>query len=71
MSHFSVFYTMGLSLAVFALYVLWVWTGPVGVMAAAVLTHLLLKVCERQTDGELAQARKARKDGLRAGFDRS
>lgn len=70
MSHFSVFYAMGLALMVFSLFVLWVWTGPVGVILAAVLTHSLLRLCERQTDAKTALARKTRDTDLGDAFRR-
>ncbi len=70
MSHFSVFYAMGLALMVFSLFVLWVWTGAVGVIGAALLTHSLLRFCERQHDAEMALARKSRDAEIGAAFRR-
>ncbi len=70
MIHFRILYMMALSLMVFSLFVLWVWTGPVGVVAMACLTHGLLRVCERQTDGQLALARKKRDAALSGAFRR-
>ena len=70
MSHFSVFYLMGLCLTVFSLFVLWVWTGPVGVIVAAALTHTLLRLCEGRRDGQMALARKTRDAELHSAFRR-
>lgn len=67
MTAFRLLYTLALALTVFALFVLWVLTGPLGVILAAMLTHTLLRLAERQRDGQLAAARKAaRDDRLRA-----
>ncbi|NKX43364.1 hypothetical protein [Roseicyclus persicicus] len=70
MTAFRFLYILALALTVFALFVLWVWTGPVGVMAAAMLTHGLLRLCERQGDAQAAEARKAREDDLARAFRR-
>lgn len=71
MTAFRFLYGLALALMTFSLFVLWVWTGPLGVAVAALLTHLILRVTERQRDGELALARKTREDDLRGAFDRS
>jgi hypothetical protein len=70
MNPFRILYYFALALMVFSLFVLWVWTGPVGVILAAVLTHSLLKLCERQHDAELALARKTRDTDLTDAFRR-
>jgi len=70
MVHFRILYLMALTLMVFSLFVLWVWTGPVGVVAMAVLAHSLFRICERQTDGQMALARKQQAEDLRAAFQR-
>jgi len=59
MTHFNVFYGLAMILTIFALFVLWVLTGPVGVVLAALMTHALLRVCERQRDAEHARRRPA------------
>lgn len=68
MTHFHIFYAMALVLMVFSLFVLSVWTGPLGVIVAAAATHLLLRLCERQTDAEMALARKTRDEDMRRAF---
>jgi hypothetical protein len=70
MTAFRFLYLLALALAGFALFILWVLTGLVGVVAAAMLPHGLLHVCERQTDGQKAAARKAREAELVASFRR-
>ena len=70
MTAFRFLYILALALTVFALFVLWVLTGPLGVIAAAMLTHGLLRLCERQTDGARAAARKAREAELSDAFRR-
>jgi hypothetical protein len=60
MLHVRILVGLALTLMVFSLFVLWVWTGPIGVIVAAALTHGLLRICERQRDAQLALARKAR-----------
>ena len=51
-------------------FVLWVLTGPMGVIAAAILTYGLLRLSERQDDGARAAARKAREAELSGAFRR-
>lgn len=51
---------MAPALTVPALCVVRVWAGPVGVIAAALLTHGLLPASGRQRDPQLAPARKVR-----------
>jgi hypothetical protein len=68
--HFRVLYALSLALTVFALFVLWVWTGPVGVVLAAAMTHFLLRYGETRRDGEMALARKTADEDLRRAFDR-
>jgi len=70
MVHFRIFYAMAMILMVFSLFVLWVWTGPAGVIAMAVLAHTLLRVCERQKDCQLAMLRKEKDIAMRAAFQR-
>jgi hypothetical protein len=70
MTAFRFLYLLALALTGFALFVLWVLTGPVGVIAAAMLTHALLRVSERQDDGARAAARKAREAELTDAFRR-
>ncbi|MCU4653219.1 hypothetical protein N8I71_10270 [Roseibacterium sp. SDUM158016] len=69
--HFRVLYALAMALTVFSLFVLWVWTGPLGAAIAAFATHCILRVCEGQRDGELALARKERDAELRASFRRN
>jgi hypothetical protein len=69
--HFRVLYSLAMVLMVFSLFVLWVWTGPLGAAIAAFATHYILRFCEGQRDGELALARKEHDAELRAAFDRS
>ncbi len=71
MVHFRILYTLAIVLMVFSLFVLWVWTGPLGVLAAAGLAHLLFRICEGQRDAEMALARKSRDTALSQAFDRS
>lgn len=66
--HGRILYSLAIILTVFSLFVLWVWTGFLGVAAAALATHLLLRVCEAQRDGEMALARKTREAALAAAF---
>ncbi|MDG3040867.1 hypothetical protein [Roseicyclus marinus] len=61
---------MALALTVFALFVLGVLTGPLGVILAAMLTRSLLRVAERQRDGQLAAVRKAARDDRLHAFRR-
>lgn len=70
MNPFRILYCFALALMVFSLFVLWVWTGPIGVILAAALTHSLLRLCERQHDAELALARKSRDAEIGAAFRR-
>lgn len=70
MVHFRILYALALILMVFSLFVLWVWTGPVGIIAMAVLAHGLFRICERQTDAQMALARKIREDQLQDAFKR-
>jgi hypothetical protein len=63
-------YTLALTLMVYSLFVLWVFTGPIGIAAAAVLAHLLFRMCERQTDAARAKARKSEGDALTRAFRR-
>lgn len=70
MGHFRILYGLAMALMAYAVFVLWVWTGPVGIVVAAVTTHALLRVCERQKDAEVALARKEREESLRTAFDR-
>ena len=70
MTAFRILYLLAMALTVFALFVLWVLTGPLGVIAAAMLTHGLLRVCERQRDGELAAARKTAREDMARAFRR-
>ena len=71
MVHFRILYSLAIVLMVFSLFVLWVWTGPLGVLVAAASTHLLLRLCESQQDADVALARKTQEDGLRQVFDRT
>jgi hypothetical protein len=66
--HARILCSLALALMVFALFVLWVWTGPLGIAAAAIATHMLLRLCEAQRDGERALARKTRDGALAAAF---
>ncbi|AHM04130.1 hypothetical protein roselon_01764 [Roseibacterium elongatum DSM 19469] len=52
----------------FALFVIWALTGPVGAVVAATLTYLLLRTCERQQDAQMALARKTRAEDLHRAF---
>lgn len=61
-------YAIALGLMSFSLFVLWVWTGLIGVVAAASLTHLLLRFCETRRDAEAALVRKASQDEIRRAF---
>lgn len=70
MTAFRFLYCLAMALTVFALFVLWVLTGPVGVVLAAMLTHALLRLCERQRDGELAAARKGAREEIARAFRR-
>ncbi|MEM7723686.1 MAG: hypothetical protein AAF376_15140 [Pseudomonadota bacterium] len=70
MVHFRILYTLAMTLMVFSLFVLWVWTGPIGILVAAALAHGLLRVCERQTDAQAALARKTREGDLTDAFKR-
>lgn len=66
--HERVLYSLAMVLVVFSLFVLWVWTGPLGAAIAAFSTHALLRFCEAQNDGELALERKLRDAALRRAF---
>jgi hypothetical protein len=66
--HFRVLFALAMALTVFSLFVLWVWTGPVGVVIAAAMTHFLLRWGEGRRDADLALARKMREADLRAAF---
>ena len=68
MTHFRLFFGVLVAFGVFALFVLWALTGPLGAFLAAALTHLLLRACECQQDAQLALARKTREDDLRRAF---
>jgi Flp pilus assembly protein TadB len=68
--HVRVLYALAMALTLFAVFVLWVWTGPVGVILAAALTHLLLRYGETPRDAERALARKTADEDLRRAFDR-
>jgi hypothetical protein len=68
--HARILYSLAMALVVFSLFVLWVWTGPLGAAIAALTTHCILRFCEGQRDGELALERKAEAAALRAAFDR-
>ena len=70
MTAFHLLQTLALALAVFALFVLWVLTGPLGAFVAAMLTHLLLRLAERQRDGQLAAARKTAGEDMARAFRR-
>lgn len=70
MVHFRILYATALLLMVFSLFVLWVWTGPLGVVAMALFAHVLFCVCEAQTDAQMAIARQARDAELRDAFRR-
>lgn len=67
--HGHILYALAVALGVFALFVLWVWTGPIGVLLAAGLTHGLLRLSETRRDREVALARKARAATMRDIFD--
>lgn len=67
----GILYSLALALMIYALFVLWVWTGPAGPILVAGLTHLLLRMGERQRDAQLAAARKLQQADLRRAFDRS
>ena len=69
--HGRILYSLAMVLMVFSLFVLWVWTGLLGIAAAALATHVLLRVCEGQRDGEMALARKTREDALGDAFRRN
>ena len=69
--HARILYSLAIVLMVFSLFVLWVWTGFLGVAVAAFTTHMILRVCEVQRDGEMALARKRREDALGDAFCRS
>lgn len=66
--HAKVLFSCALALTVFSLFVLWVWTGAVGVILAAAMTHFLLRFGETRRDAELALARKQRDADLRRAF---
>ena len=68
--HARILYSMAITLMVFSLFVLWVWTGFLGVAVAAIATHMILRLCEVQRDGEMALARKTREDALGEAFRR-
>ena len=68
--HARILYSLAMVLMVFSLFVLWVWTGFLGIAIAAFATHFLLRVCELQRDGEMALARKTREDALGEAFRR-
>jgi len=70
MVHFRIFYAMALVLMLFSLFVPWVWTGPLGVLFAAVFAHGLFRLCERQRDAETALARKQKDEAMRTAFQR-
>ena len=69
--HERLLYSLAMVLVVFSLFVLWVWTGPLGAAIAAFATHALLRFCDGQRDGEQALERKAKAAALRGGFDRT
>ena len=69
--HGRILYSLAMVLMAFSLFILWVWTGIVGVAIAALATHLILKVCEAQRDGEMALARKMQADALGDAFGRT
>jgi len=68
--HARILYSLAMALMVFALFVLWVWTGFLGIAAAAFATHLILRVCEVQRDGEIALARKVQAEAMDHAFQR-
>jgi hypothetical protein len=68
--HARILYSLAMVLMVFSLFVLWVWTGFLGIAIAAFATHFLLRVCEVQRDGEMALARKTRDEALGDAFRR-
>ena len=69
--HARILYSLAMVLMVFSLFVLWVWTGFLGIAVAAFATHYLLRLCEMQRDGEMALARKTREDALGDTFRRN
>jgi hypothetical protein len=69
--HARILYALAMALTVFSLFVLWVWTGPLGAAVAAFATHCILRFCEGQRDAEKALERKVAAAALRSAFDRS